>query len=71
MGRFLSKKAKDRESIVLACFEKEVPIFIPAFSDCSAGFGLVHHQYHSELTGKPYVSIDSAKDFLELLEGEA
>jgi len=68
MGRFLSKKAKDRESIVLACFEKEVPIFIPAFSDCSAGFGLVHHQYHSELTGKPYVSIDSVKDFLELTQ---
>lgn len=66
LGRYLSRKAKNRESIVLACFEKEVPIFVPALSDCSAGFGLVHHQYEKELAGKPVVSIDSAKDFLEL-----
>ena len=39
-----------------------VPIFVPAFSDCSAGFGLVHHQWNN----KEHVSIDSAKDFLEL-----
>ncbi|MFW5702151.1 MAG: deoxyhypusine synthase family protein, partial [Bacteroidota bacterium] len=31
--------------------------------DCSAGFGLVHHQYHQK---DGMVSIDSAKDFLEL-----
>ena len=33
------------------------------FSDCSAGFGLVHHQWHHP---DRHVSIDSAKDFLEL-----
>ncbi len=33
------------------------------FSDCSAGFGLVHHQWHHP---ERHVSIDSAKDFLEL-----
>lgn len=68
MGKYLSKKAKNRESIVLASYEKRVPIFVPAFSDCSAGFGLVHHQYHNNLTGQPTVSIDSAKDFLELTQ---
>ena len=31
-----------------------------------AGFGLVEHQWRAGLTGKPTVSIDSAKDFLEL-----
>lgn len=66
LGRYLAKKAKTRDSIVLTCYEKEVPIFVPALSDCSAGFGLVHHQYERELAGKPMVSIDSAKDFLEL-----
>ena len=40
-----------------------MPIFVPAFSDCSAGFGLIHHQWHHP--GK-HLSIDSAKDFLEL-----
>jgi deoxyhypusine synthase len=64
MGRYLDQHAKDRESVVLAAYEREVPIFVPAFSDCSAGFGLVHHQWHSE--SGSVVTIDSAKDFLEL-----
>jgi len=50
---------------VLASYRNDVPIFVPAFSDCSAGFGLVMHQ-----TAQPdlHVSIDSAKDFLELTQ---
>ena len=63
MGRHLSDHGKNRESVVLAAFEKNVPIFVPAFSDCSAGFGLVYHQWHHP---ERHVSIDSAKDFFEL-----
>src|SRR6266481_2101833 len=63
MGRYLKNNAKNRDSVVLAAFEQNVPIFVPAFSDCSAGFGLVHHQWHHP---DRHVSIDSAKDFLEL-----
>ncbi len=66
MGRYLEEKkfAKSREdSIVWNCYKKGVPIFVPAFSDCSAGFGLVHHQYHTQ---GPKVTIDSAADFLEI-----
>src|SRR5947207_91934 len=63
MGRHLTKKAKNRDSVVLAAFEKNVPIFVPAFSDCSAGFGLIYHQWHHP---DAHVSIDSARDFLEL-----
>jgi deoxyhypusine synthase len=67
MGRFLdenSKYEKSREdSIVYQCYKKGVPIFVPAFSDCSAGFGLVHHQWHNP---EKQVSIDSARDFLEI-----
>jgi len=63
MGRYLKNNAKNRDSVVLAAFEKNVPIFVPAFSDCSAGFGLVRHQWHHP---DRHVSIDSAKDFLEL-----
>jgi len=67
MGRYLeenNKFAKYRdESIVYRCYKKGVPIFVPAFSDCSAGFGLVHHQWHNP---NKQVSIDSAKDFLEI-----
>ena len=51
---------------MLAAYEKDVPIFCPAFSDCSAGFGLVAHQHARG--DKPKVSLDSAKDFYELTQ---
>ncbi|MGD9898868.1 MAG: deoxyhypusine synthase [Calditrichaceae bacterium] len=67
MGRYLDEHdqyADSREeSIVYQCYKKGVPIFVPAFSDCSAGFGLVHHQYYAK---GPKLTIDSAADFLEI-----
>ncbi|MBI4153109.1 deoxyhypusine synthase [Candidatus Woesearchaeota archaeon] len=63
MGKYLTKHAKKKDSLVQAAYEKGVPIFCPAFSDSSAGFGLVHHQWHAK--GQT-VTIDSVKDFLEL-----
>jgi deoxyhypusine synthase len=54
------------DSIIFAAYRKGVPIFCPAFSDCSAGFGFVAHQHARR--GKPMVSIDSAKDFYELTQ---
>ena len=64
MGKYLVKNAKVNDSIVLECFKKKVPIFVPAFSDCSAGFGLLHHQWHNP---QAHVTIDSARDFRELV----
>jgi deoxyhypusine synthase len=63
MGHHLQKKGKRSDSVVFEAFEKGVPIFCPAFSDCSAGFGLVAHQWKNP---DRHMSIDSAKDFLEL-----
>ncbi|HEV2096078.1 MAG TPA: deoxyhypusine synthase, partial [Chthoniobacterales bacterium] len=63
MGRYLQARGKTTNSLVLSAFEKNVPIFCPAFSDCSAGFGLIYHQYKNP---DRHLSIDSAKDFLEL-----
>lgn len=63
MGEYLSKHGKNKDSVVLAAYENNVPVFVPAFSDCSAGFGFVHHQWHNP---DSHVSLDSAKDFLEL-----
>ncbi len=65
MGAHLSRYGKNLESVVLAAYEKKVPIFVPAFSDCSAGFGLIMHQTKNP---KSHVSLDSAKDFLELTQ---
>ncbi len=66
MGAYLAEHAKTRDSIVLAAYEEDVPIFCPAFSDCSAGFGLVAHQHARGEA--PKVSIDSVKDFYELTQ---
>ena len=71
MGAYLQQQGKTPakggvDSIVLAAYEKDIPIFCPAFSDCSAGFGLVAHQHARQ--DKPKVSIDSAKDFYELTQ---
>ena len=68
MGKWLSKYAKKKESLIQVCYENNVPIFVPAFSDCSAGFGLVMHQAERIKENKPYLSIDSAADFRELTE---
>ena len=65
MGAYLERVGcKADDSIVFEAYRKQVPIFCPAFSDCSAGFGLIAHQ--QKRGEKSKVSIDSVKDFLEL-----
>lgn len=65
MGKYLEKNGKNKDSIVLRAYQKDIPIFVPAFSDCSAGFGLVMHQVQRP---DRHVSIDSVKDFRELTQ---
>lgn len=63
MGQYLLERGIGEDSIVRTAYEQGVPIFVPAFSDCSAGFGLVLHQHrHPEHP----IAIDSVKDFREL-----
>jgi deoxyhypusine synthase len=65
MGRYLEKHGKNPDSFVLEAYKHDVPIFCPAFSDSSAGFGLVFHQHERK---NNFVTIDSVKDFRELTE---
>ena len=65
MGRWLEGRATKKGSLVETACEHDVPVFCPAFSDSSAGFGLVLHQ--AERRGH-HVSIDSVKDFRELTD---
>jgi deoxyhypusine synthase len=66
-GRYLENNGgpKVEDSVIWAAYKKNVPIFVPAFSDCSAGFGFVVHQTKNPTK---HVSLDSAKDFLELTQ---
>ncbi len=65
MGKYLVDNAKKKDSLVQVAYENDVPIFCPAFSDSSAGFGLVKHQVENM---ENHVSIDCVKDFRELTE---
>ncbi len=65
MGLWLTKNAKKKGSLVERAFEENVPIFCPAFTDSSAGFGLVLHQARNR---DNHITIDSIADFRELTE---
>jgi deoxyhypusine synthase len=67
-GKYLEANGgpKCKDSIIYECFKRDIPIFCPAFSDCSAGFGLVHHA-HSK-ADQPKVTWDGGKDFYELTQ---
>jgi deoxyhypusine synthase len=65
-GRYLDEKGANRDSILLAAYEEDVPVFAPAFSDSSAGLGLVLHI--SKQGGKPNVIWDGGRDFYELTQ---
>ena len=68
MGEYLDNNGgpKGGDSIIHECYKRDVPIFCPAFSDCSAGFGLVAIQAASN--GGPMLSWDGGKDFYELTQ---
>ena len=52
----------------MECHKLRVPVFVPAFSDCSAGFGIVLHQTEKRAANLPSLTFDSGADFRELTE---
>ena len=64
MGKYLDKNGK-KESFVHEAYKRQTPIFCPAFSDSSAGFGLIFHQTEKK---EKSISIDSVKDFREITQ---
>ena len=65
IGKYLKTNAKKKGSLIETAYDNNVPIFCPAFTDSSAGFGLVVHQ---EKNPKKYITIDSVREFRELTE---
>ena len=68
MGRWLVDNGKKDNSLVKLAYEHDVPIFCPAFTDSSAGFGLVKHQVDAMKAGRQYLTLDSIADFRELTD---
>jgi len=65
IGKYLKSNAKKKGSLIEMAYDNNVPIFCPAFTDSSAGFGLVMHQ---ERNPKKHITIDSIREFRELTE---
>ena len=65
LGKYLKTNGKKRGSLIETAYDNDVPIFCPAFTDSSAGFGLVMHQ---EQNPKKHMTIDSIREFRELTE---
>ena len=65
IGKYLKSNAKKKGSLIEISYDNNVPIFCPAFTDSSAGFGLVMHQ---ERNPKKHITIDSIREFRELTE---
>jgi deoxyhypusine synthase len=68
MGKWLTQHGRKENSLVKLAYEHDVPIFCPAFTDSSAGFGLVKHQVDRTKAGQPYMTMDSIADFRELTD---
>jgi len=65
IGKYLKTNAIKKDSLIETAYDNGVPIFCPAFTDSSAGFGLVMHQ---EKNPNKHLTIDSIKEFRELTE---
>ena len=65
LGKYLKKNGKKKGSLIETAYDNDVPIFCPAFTDSSAGFGLVMHQ---EQNPDKHMTIDSIREFRELTE---
>ena len=65
LGKYLKKNSIKKNSLIELAYDNDVPIFCPAFTDSSAGFGLVMHQ---EKNPNKHLTIDSIREFRELTE---
>jgi deoxyhypusine synthase len=65
MGKYLADRGKGEDSVLRTAYEMQIPIFVPSFSDCSAGFGFVRHQVENPGNCCTH---DSVADFRELTQ---
>ena len=62
IGEYLQRHAKGR-GILKSCAEKNVPVFVPAFTDSELGIDFALHQRVRKKEGRPPLCFDSFEDF--------
>jgi len=61
LGKFLNKRAKDRNSIIVSAFKNKVPIFCPTLHDSCLGFSMMN----ANRRRKRKIIVDELKDVHE------
>jgi deoxyhypusine synthase len=62
IGEYLERHAKGR-GILKTCTEKNVPVFVPAFTDSELGIDFALHNRLRKKAGKPTLRFDPYEDF--------
>ena len=62
IGEYLKRHAKGR-GILKSCAEKNVPVFVPAFTDSELGIDFALHNRARKHAGKPPLRFDPYEDF--------
>ncbi len=62
IGEYLLRKAKGR-GILKSCAAKNVPVFVPAFTDSELGIDFALHQRVRRKAGRPLLRFDAFEDF--------
>ena len=62
IGEYLARHAKGR-GILRSCAEKNVPVFVPAFTDSELGIDFALHKRLRKKQGRPLLRFDPYEDF--------
>mgnify|MGYP001546340295 CR=1 FL=1 len=68
LGKYLEQHYPEHRAILLSAYRKNVPVFVPAFTDSELGNDVYCTNKLRELTGKKRVVMDMEKDTAKLLE---
>ncbi|MBI3406423.1 MAG: deoxyhypusine synthase family protein [Acidobacteria bacterium] len=67
IGEFLDKTTKGR-GILKSAYKRNVPVFVPAFTDSELGLDFAIHKRKRQRDGRPYLRFDSYDDFEKFAE---
>src|SRR6202162_3655146 len=62
IGEYLVRHSKGR-GILKSCYQQNVPVFVPAFTDSELGIDFALHQRLRKKAGKPLLRFDPYEDF--------
>lgn len=68
IGEYLTKKYPTERGILKSCYEKNVPVIVPAFVDSEIGNDLYVHNYKRKLAGRLPILMDMESDSQFLID---